>query len=305
MKRSAKIFAVILALTAMSACLSVFPSAAKKLTSGVSILNPKKNIRGEGYEWNNPDDILTLNGLNIDTADDYGLKIPDGATVILKGKNTIKASKAALYIGGNVIIKGSGSLTLEGGESGILLNSTKNDDKLSLISGSYTVKGGDFGIKAEFSKIYIAGADIEADGGKYSINARELATGTGTSITANGSVYTSYSMLLEATDISVSSKDEGAALISDGTLKINNMSISAGSAIDSAISVEKYSGEKALKAESTLDTGIKSIIFGDKYSVALDILVLGGAVVILSAAIILPIVIKKKKARAIAASLEK
>ena len=64
-------------------------------------------MRGEGYFWDNPKHShLTLSDLRIDTEDEYGLKITDGATVILKGDNRIKATKAALYIGGNVIFRG-------------------------------------------------------------------------------------------------------------------------------------------------------------------------------------------------------
>lgn len=95
-KRRIAILLTLAIVVPLFACLNV--SAAKTLTEGVSILNPRQNMRGEGYFWDNPKDTLTLSDLRIDTEDEYGLKITDGATIILKGDNRIKADKScALY----------------------------------------------------------------------------------------------------------------------------------------------------------------------------------------------------------------
>ncbi len=273
-------------------------SAGSTLTDGVSILNPRQNIHGDGYEWHNPSDTLTLNNLKIDTEDEYGLKIADGATVILKGNNYIKASKAALYIGGNVVIRGSGTLTLEGGETGILCNSIKNTDKLSITGGTYTIKGGTDGIRADFSKVALSGGSLTISGGSgYAVSVRELQTSAGVTVKASGSFYSSYSMLIQGTNLSVESSK--SALLSDGTLKTESMTMKTGATLSSLSDAETYSGENAVATVSTLDTSMKSILFGPPYSIAIDILLLITAVILLSAAIFLPPIIRKMKAESI------
>ena len=216
-KRRIAILLTLAIVVPLFACLNV--SAAKTLTEGVSILNPRQNMRGEGYFWDNPKDTLTLSDLRIDTEDEYGLKITDGATVILKGDNRIKATKAALYIGGNVIFRGNGTLTLEGGETGILCNSTNNSDKLSITSGTFNVRGGTDAVRAEYSKVAMSGsAVLNLKAGKgYAANVRELIMSAGVTVDAQGSLYSSYSMLIQGTNLTVSS--DKAALLSDGTLK--------------------------------------------------------------------------------------
>lgn len=289
---------ITLALTVpLFSCLNI--SAAKTITECVSILNPRQNMRGDGYYWDNPNDTLTLTNLNIDTEDEYGLKIADGATVILKGDNHIKASKAALYIGGNVVFRGNGTLTLEGGETGILCNSTKNTDKLSITSGIFTVRGGTDAIKAEFSKVSLSGsAELTLKSGKgNAVSVRELVMSAGVTLNAVGSLYSSYSMLIQGANLTVSS--ESSALVSDGTLKLESMNIKVGDSTSSLSDASEYNGENAVTTVSTLDTGIKSILFGDKCSIAVDIILLVVVIAILAAAVVVPIVVRKKKAAAI------
>ena len=52
----------------------------------LDIAAAKKDVSGPGYQWQNRYDILTLTNITIDTNDTYGLKIPENATIILKGK---------------------------------------------------------------------------------------------------------------------------------------------------------------------------------------------------------------------------
>lgn len=296
-KRRIAILLTLAIVVPLFACLNV--SAAKTLTEGVSILNPRQNMRGEGYFWDNPKDTLTLSDLRIDTEDEYGLKITDGATVILKGDNRIKATKAALYIGGNVIFRGNGTLTLEGGETGILCNSTNNSDKLSITSGTFNVRGGTDAVKAEYSKVAMSGsAVLNLKAGKgYAANVRELIMSAGVTVDTQGSLYSSYSMLIQGANLTVSS--DKAALLSDGTLKLESMKIKAGDSSSSLSDIAEYSGEKAITAVSTLDTRTKSILFGDRYPVVVDIILLIAVITALAAAVVVPIVVRKKKAAAV------
>ena len=69
----------------------------------------------------------------------------------------------------------NGTLTLEGGETGILCNSTNNSDKLSITSGTFNVRGGTDAVKAEYSKVAMSGsAVLNLKAGKgYAANVRE------------------------------------------------------------------------------------------------------------------------------------
>ncbi len=283
-------------MTAALLCLGA--SGAKTLTRGVSILNPKQNIHGDGYEWHNPSDTLTLSNLRIDTSDEFGLKIPDGATVILKGKNYIKASKAALYIGGNVVIRGSGTLTLEGGETGILCNSIQNSHQLRINSGTYVITGGTDGIRADYSKIALAGGNLTISGGSgHAITARELQTAGGVTVRATRSLHASYSLLLQGANLSVES--DQPALLSDGSFKTESMTFRTGDSLSSLSDAEGYDGEKALATVSTLDTTVYSILFGSPYPIIIDVCLLVGALLILAAAIVIPLLLRRNKAKKI------
>lgn len=278
---------------------AVTASAATVITEGVSILNPRQNIRGSGYEWDNINDVLTISNLNIQTDDDYGLKIRDNSTVIIKGNNYIKASEAAIYIGGNVIFKGTGTLTLYGGKFGILCNSENTVKKFSITGGNYDITSGS-------DAVYSAGQIIELSGGKinlsskngYAINARDLSTSAGVKIQADSSLFASHSMLLQATDFKIESGSP--AFICDSSLKLESMKLKVGESLSSLSVASEYSGEKAVDSVSTLSSRIPSILFGSKYSVAADISILVSSLAVIAASIAVPKLIKKKKIEKIA-----
>jgi hypothetical protein len=297
-------FLFILVLTISA--LTITPSAAKTHTESISILNADRNLSGDGYEWHNPSDTLTLTNLRVDTQDEYGLKVPayqkSGhprklVTIILNGDNYIKASKAALFLECNVLIRGNGSLTLVGDEYGILCNSAKVEHKLTLSDGTFIVSGGVDGIHSEFQKVTVSGADltVSSENG-YAINARDLQTGYNARIKATGSFHTSYSMLLQASDLSIESKE--AALITGKYMELDSMTLKAGDSLSSLSDIDSYSGEKAILTVSTFDDSPKSILFGEKYPLALDIVLLVAVILVLGIVVVLPILIKKKKAKA-------
>ncbi len=300
-----RIFCFLVTILVISSLLCMPTSAAKVHTSSISILNADKNLYGDGYEWNNPDDVLTLNDLRVDTEDEYGLKVPayrkNGnprkvVTIILNGDNYIKASKAALFLECNVIIRGSGSLTLEGGEFGILCNSAKSEHKLTLTSGTYVISGGTDGIRSEFQKVTVSGSNLTVSAANgYAINARELQTGNNASITATGSFHTSYSMLLQAANLSIESKEP--ALISDKYMQLDGMNLKAGDNLSSITPVDAYTDEKALKTVSTFDDSRRSLIFGEKYPFALDIVLLVGVLLVLTTVVVVPVLHHKNKAK--------
>lgn len=299
MKRSIR-FVLPLLLIALTV-LSLPVSAKTVLTDGVSLLNVNQHVQGPGFGWDNLSDTLTLDGLNLMTADDYGFKIPDGATVVLKGKNHIKASVAALYIGGNVIFRGSGSLILEGGEYGILCRATDHNRQLTITDGTYTILGGIDGIRSDDQKVALSGGKITVTGTDgYAVNARELRTGNNVTVKAVGSFRTSYSMLLQGSNLTIESKEP--ALISDKLLKLDRMTLKAGSSLDSLTSVDAYQNETALLTHSTFDGSRRSMLFGDAVPFFVDVIVLIAVLLLLAAVVVLPILYKRKKTLAAVAA---
>lgn len=297
MKRIRAIISVLLITSVLAALCGVNVSAASKLTDGVSILNPRQNVHGVGFEWDNPHDMLTLNNLWIETKDDYGFKLPDGATVILKGVNRISASVAALYVGGSVIIKGSGSLILDGGEFGIFCNSSDITDKLSIVAGKYEVKGGKDAIRSNIQKISLSGATMTLKGGENGISAKSLVVSNGVTIKSEGGFVASQSLSVEASNIEIQSNS--AALRCDSDLRITKMNMKAGDSLDSLGTVSEYGGQKAFKSETAWKYVHSSVLFGENVSFATDVAVAVAAAVIVATAIVLPIYFKKKKLKKI------
>lgn len=292
-----KIFILFLSVTLIFATLLALPSSAKTVyTKTLSLLSIRANAKGDGYKWDNYNSILTLDGLNIDTEDDYGLKIMDGATVILKGKNYIKASKAAVFLEGKIIIKGSGSLILEG-ENGIYCSSNNRTDTLTINGGKYEITSKAQGIVSAFHRVSLTDCQMEitTEGG-VAVEAERLTVGAKTVFKANGSLIGHKKLHLEGTDLTIESKN--AALVSDNDITFSKLVLKTGDSSTSLAQTESYNGESFVSAKSTYDDSKRSLILGDKYPFALDIVIFIGIAAVLVCAVVIPIIIKKKKAEA-------
>ena len=301
MKRFYRLIAALLVPTLLLVLCPTAAAGRQTLKEGVSILNPRQNIHGVGYEWNNPDDTLTLTDLSIDTEDDYGLKLPDGATVILEGHSEIRAAVAALYMEGNVIFRGKGSLTLIGGEYGVLCNGS-TAKKLSITGGTFTVTGGTDGIRSDSQAVAVSGGSITVTGeSRYAINARELTTAGNVSIRASGAFHTSYRMALQAANLTITASD-GPALRTDRYLTLDGMTLRAGNDLFSLKEIDSYLDEPALVTVSTFDGSRRSLLFGDKAPLLVDILILLAGVLLIAAAVSIPLLRRKRRAEAIIAA---
>ena len=150
----------------LSACLPVQVSAVSGnnivISETVDISRANVNVEGNGYSWANRFDILTLDGIHIETENAYGLRLPKNCTVVLKGDNYIKASKYALSCAGTVTFKGNGTLTLDAGEIGIYIFSETGTQKVRLLDGHYTIHAGTYGV-------YSAAADFSLTDGTMDI----------------------------------------------------------------------------------------------------------------------------------------
>jgi len=250
-------------LFAFASILAVPASAAVKITETVNLSLPKRNMSGHGYYWDNRQKTLTLDGLNIDTANEYGMKVTGGATIILKGKNYIKASKAALAIAGTVTFKGNGSLTLVSDDMGIYCYSTDDSTTIRFMSGTYNITAGGNGVHSTHTTLsFIDGVwDVTAENPEaYAINGRTLKL-YGGKMTLRGAVHAALDLDVQALSLSVTA--EKPALTADKTLIIKDVAISAGASADALTDTAEYAGENCVRMKSVRKDTRTSIFFGE------------------------------------------
>ena len=280
-------------------------AAAAKITETVNLSRPQKNMSGSGYYWSNREDTLTLDGLYIDTADDYGLRIPDGATVILKGKNYVTASKAAVTCAGNVNFKGSGSLILTS-ESGMgfYFYSTDDSTVARFLEGTYSVRSALDAIHSEYTTVSIVGGKFDLSASSpdaFAVNGRTVRL-YGGSITAANAVYASLTLDIQALALRVTSSKP--ALSAGKNLILKNVAVTAGASESAMQKAESYSGENCVSLKSTANKLGTSVLFGENVPMFVDILTVLVLVLLIAAGIAAPFLRARRKARKALAEAE-
>ncbi len=280
----------------------------------VNLVYVNKNKRGAGYVWDNINDTLTLTNATIDTTDGYGLRLPEDCTLVLEGKNTIRASKCALSLEGNLTVKGSGSLALFSDGYGINASSTDMNKKLTFREGTVTVNSASDGIYSEYAVVTQNGKaklEINAGEGAYAVNARQVKL-LGGSFAASSSIF---SKDIKVSNVKLSISSSAPAFIIDGAkadapyekVKLTNVKLTAGDAEGSAQSAEEYSGQcyvatspykKYTKASLALEWITGEEISGTGY---IDFVLIGVGILILAAFIATPYIRNKKEKQKIEA----
>lgn len=291
-----KIISIILSLmTVFSLCVIALPTTANAgnvITSTVNIAIANKNERGDGYYWANRYDILTLSGINIDTEDAYGLRLPKNCTVELEGNNYIKASKYGISCSGTVVFKGSGSLTIEAGDIGIYLIAQDNTQKVRLIEGKYTITAGTYGVYSEEGDFSFVGDSMDINIGTpdgWAIMGRAVNL-LGGKFKANAPVETTHQLLVSGLDVNIEANR--SAFVS------KNLNIKD-------IDIDEYNGEASVNAKSTAKKGRSSIFFGDNVQGWVDYLILVVFALAVASGIFVPALRRKKKAKELYERLEK
>ena len=268
------------------------------ITTTLNIAQANKNQRGHGYEWHNRTDVLDLNGLYLDTTNDYGLRLPKDCTVNLSGTNYIKASKYALSCAGTVFFKGSGKLILDAGEAGIFIYTEVGTEKVRLLEGEYEIHSAKYGVlstAADFSfvdgKMTITVDD--PDGAAVSGRIVNLLGGT---FTANSAVEASHMLTVKGSNLDVSAN---RAAFSAKNLTVSDISLTADGA-----AVAEYGGQSVVKGTSTLKRVRASILFGENVNGVVDYICLAALFCCIAAAVVVPIVLHKKKVKKLLARLE-
>lgn len=269
------------------------------ITTTLNIAQANKNQRGHGYEWHNRTDVLDLNGLYLDTTNDYGLRLPKDCTVNITGTNYIKASKYALSCAGTVVFKGSGKLILDAGEAGIFIYTEVGTDKVRLLEGEYEIHSAKYGVlstAADFSfvdgKMTITVDD--ADGAAVSGRIVNLLGGT---FTANNAVEASHMLTVKGINLDVNAN---RAAFSSKNLTVSDIALTADGA-----SIAEYAGQSSVKGTSTLKRVRTSVIFGENVNGAIDYVCLVVLLCGIAAAVIVPILRHKKKVQKLLERLEK
>ncbi len=275
------------------------------ITKSINLTNPRMNMTGAGYAWMNLDKTLTLDGLYIDTSDEYGMRIPDGATVILKGNNYIRAASYAMGIPGNVTFKGNGTLTLVGGDSGLYFYSTDDTTIARIMGGNFKITAGGVGIRSEYTTLSVTKGtfdiDVPAKDG-VAILGRTLKLHGG-KFTAQGPITASQNLEIRAANLSVAA--DRAALSATRKLTLKDVSLSVGNTADDLRKADGYNGENCIRVKSAANLLGESVLFGEAVPMFADILVIVALAALVAAGIGIPLLrAHRRSKRALAAAAE-
>ncbi len=267
------------------------PARAEAAGETLDLLNVRQNQRGEGYEWANRTDTLTLRGLRIETDDRYGIRIKDGATVVLEGDNYIKASYAALDIEGSATFTGTGSLTLEAGEIGFLNPAGAKNHRVNLTGGTYRITA-PRGIVSERAEWSLTGGSLTVDATESAIEGRSVKI-LGGSLTANAPLRASNDLKISYAALELSASSP--VLVSEKSLSLSGLVTKDGKTIASAAD---YAGENVLSAVPAKRGRTTSLLFGTAVPIYVDYLIFAAAALTVAAIIAVPRMRKKKSLQA-------
>jgi hypothetical protein len=290
MKRFFSLFLTLFLILSL-APISVF-AATPTLTSKIDFPHINDNKFGAGYQWDNLLCTLTLDGINLDTTDQFGIKLPADSTVELKGDNYIKASKYAIYCLGAVTFTGSGTLTLVA-ETGISCFQTAVRDNVTFRSGNITINATSCGISSEHSPIIFSGAQVTINAGESSIYGRDIKFVSG-SATLNAQIISKSNVTISNSNVTVNANKSA---ISASNVIFTDVTLSVGASSSSLTEVGSYNGENAIKTVGNKKTTSKSFLFGEGVPAFADYLVITAVILGLAAIIAVPIIINRKKTK--------
>lgn len=184
--------------------------------AALALINAAKTGEADST-WDSSTNTLTLNGVNFTTTAPTAVKLPETATIVLNGDNTITGGDAAskdafgIYASGDLTIEGTGTLTATCGAA--------NDDSHGIfargnmsITGNVTATGG------------------TASNDSYGIHAQNSVSVSGTVNAAGGSAgYYSYGIVGQdsvAVSGNVTATGGAAYAGSYGIVAVNYVSIS-------------------------------------------------------------------------------
>ncbi len=305
-------YAAVFLFSVVAAVLFSICFSAESVSSGViretlDLTRPQKNISGEGYYWNNRENILELNGINVNTDDEYGIKLIDGATVKLFGQNYISASEYALAGQGGFIITGDGSLTIVTDGDGIYSYSTAMNKEIKIRSGDISITAGRSGIRFDSGVISIVGGNTDIAVSNSS-NGTGITGGTvqitGGSVFSNASVSATGTLRIIASDVRAETEPGRAVLYYGKSLLLEKVDLQTGESSDSLSNAEAYDGESSIATVSNAYRGGTSAILGDGFPKYADIILIVLAIILLVVIAGLPVFLHFRKTKLMIKKLE-
>jgi hypothetical protein len=252
----------------------------------------EQHEQGNGWKWNNFDNVLDLDNLKIETNDDFGLKLPENATINLKGKNYIKASYCAISCLTSATFQGSGSLTVISENYGIRCISLSSEDTVRFRSGKITVSAGAHGIFSENSTLIFSSDKMEITSTDYAIKGKTVKIPSG-NLTATGKIHASENLIISGGSLFASAN--GSALTSGRKTEISGVKISVGNSSELLSPAESYNGESYIKLVSTVSNAKKGILFGGRLPVFVDYIVFFLILIAAVSVVAVPIYVKYRK----------
>ncbi len=272
-------------------------SAGTVLTETVDVTSFTRNMSGAGYEWNNRTRVLTLKNLNLSTSRPYGLKVPDGSTVILEGENVIEASYAALSTEGEVTFKGSGSLTLRGGTYALYGYGTNKNRVTRFMGVTVRAEAGEAGFFFDYEKLLFEdGCTVEfrkSAPDALACDAVVLKV-LDSDLTSDATLRVRQTLVVQNSNLSVFS-ETGQAVDSPRSTSFDCVRLLAGETEKTAKEISADGGEAFLRTEATGRADRGSFIFGPSVPSWVDPVLIVLGVLAISAVIALPILRQRKK----------
>lgn len=298
MKRFSSLILTALLILSLIPC-SVF-AAEKTITSGIDLPYINNDSFGKGYEWDNLDQVLKLNGINLDTQDQFGIKLPSNSTIELNGDNYIKASAFAIYCLGAVTFTGNGTLTVTAAEHGIACFNTLSNDNLIFRSGKITVNGAKNGIYAENTPIIFSGAEVNVKSAEKAISGYDVKFVSGT-VTLEAPIVAKGTVTVSNANLSISANSPA---ITAKNITFTDVDVSVGQTPSALNKSEDYNAEHAIKTVATKKENKKGYLFGGKLPAFVDYIAIALIIVTVASVIVVPYIIKRKKTLALIAQSE-
>lgn len=144
--------------------------------AAIKLLNQYRTGTADSL-WNSATKTLTLWGVDFTTTAPTAVKLPAGATIVLKDgtRNTIRSGDVNLEVSGAKnhtfinALDAAGSLTIEGGTGSLSVyaGALKNTGDAWVYSSGITVMNGDFAVKG--GQVTARGGSVESDDSCFSI----------------------------------------------------------------------------------------------------------------------------------------
>ncbi len=277
-------------------------SSGNVILETVNLIYVKKNETGTGWSWANRTDTFTMTNLCIDTDDQYGLRLPAGATVVLEGNNVISAKYCAMSIEGDVTFTGSGTLTLKSDSYGMIATNSNQNKKVIFDSGKINIECGTDGIYTQnmvVSQIDKANINVTTREGGNAVNARQVKL-LGGKFTANAPIKAKD---VKISNLALSLTCTSPAIVIDNAnaddpyakISFTSVALRGGASADEISDISDYAGEYCLSAKVKKEYTATSLFFGDSVAGYWDFVAIAVAILIIAAVIATPY-IKHKNA---------